>query len=426
MSGGRAAGRAARGGPAAAHRGRGHLVDHRADAAGVADRDRRGAAARGALRHGAGPRPVRRPAGDARGGQHRDGPAAGGGRAVRHRAAVAERPARRARVAVHPDRHGHRPGRDRHPDRRRADGRGAPAGRPGLPAADARAGRDPDAGDRGTARRGPVAAARGRLGRLRCGGERGGCRADGRREHPGRDPGAHHRRGARDQPRPVRSGHRVRSRAAGHRLRGQPPRHPRPAARGGEGRGSIADGSGPAGADHRRPDPRRDEHQLPEPAGLRPWPSPARGGLPGGRRRRDGGRARSERCGEVDAAPGARPPRAGSGRRGAPRRRAGPADAAARRGRGRAAAPRPATGLRARQRRRRPAAAGNAPGREPADSPGRGSTHWGSRTSPIVTPARCPAARSNAWPSPELSPSGRECCCSTSRSPGWTPPPGPT
>ncbi len=39
--------------------------------------------------------------------------------------------------------------RDRHPDRRRADGRGAPAGRPGLPAADARAGRDPDAGDCG-------------------------------------------------------------------------------------------------------------------------------------------------------------------------------------------------------------------------------------------------------------------------------------
>ena len=41
----------------------------------------------------------------------------------------------------------------------------------------------------------------------------------------------------------------------------------------------------------------------------RPWPAPARGGLPGGRRRRDGGRARSERRGEVDAAAGARPPR---------------------------------------------------------------------------------------------------------------------
>ena len=37
----------------------------------------------------------------------------------------------------------------------------------------------------------------------------------------------------------------------------------------------------------------------------------ARGGLPGGRRRRDGGRARSERRGEVHAAPGPRPPRAG-------------------------------------------------------------------------------------------------------------------
>ena len=56
---------------------------------------------------------------------------------------------------------------------------------------------------------------------------------------------------------------------------------------------------------------RRREHQLPEPAGHGPWPSPARGGLPGGRRRRDGGRARSERRGEVDAAAGARPPRTG-------------------------------------------------------------------------------------------------------------------
>ena len=251
MSGGRAAGRAARGGPAAAHRGRGHLVDHRADPAGLAHRHRRGGAARGAPGHGAGPRPVPGPTGTACRGQHRNGPATGGGRVVRHRAAVAQRPARRVRTAVHPDRDGHRPGADRHPDRRRADGRGAPAGRPGLPAADARAGRDPDSGATSAARRGAVATARGRLGRVRCGGERSGRRADGRREHRGRNPGAHHRRGARDQSRPVRPGHRLRSRAAGHRLRGQPLRHPRPAAR--------------------RPIRRR-EHRLSGTARDGPWP----------------------------------------------------------------------------------------------------------------------------------------------------------
>ena len=186
--GGRAAGRAARGGPAAAHRGRGHLVDHRADAAGLAHRHRV------ALLLGVPLGTAWPSAGSSADGCCSPGPTPGwacrrwwSGCSSPCCCGAAARSARRA--AVHPDRHGHRPGRDRHPDRRRADGRGAPAGRPGLPAADARARRDPDAGAAGAARRGPVAAARGRPGRLRRGGQRGGCRADGRREHRRAKPG---------------------------------------------------------------------------------------------------------------------------------------------------------------------------------------------------------------------------------------------
>ena len=61
--------------------------------------------------------------------------------------------------------------------------------------------------------------------------------------------------------------------------------------------------------------------------------------------------------------------------------------------------------------------------RRPANAQPPGSTGSVLRTSPTGTPARSPAARPSA-PAPWSSPSDPGCCCSTSRSPGSTPPPG--
>ena len=95
-------------------------------------------------------------------------------------------------------------------------------------------------------------------------------------------------------------------------------------------------------------------------------------------------------------------------RRGAPRRRAGRAEAAAHRGRRPCCSVPSCNGPPCSTTPPPVCGCGGCARPEPADSPGRGSTRSRSRTSPTGTPARCPAGRPNAWPLPEPSLSSRE------------------
>jgi ABC-type sugar transport system ATPase subunit len=49
------------------------------------------------------------------------------------------------------------------------------------------------------------------------------------------------------------------------------------------------------------------------------------------------------------------------------------------------------------------------------------SSSSGSRVSDAVCRTNCPVASANGWPSPELSPHGLLCCCSTNPSEPWMP-----